>query len=79
MNVDHLIKMANEISAFFAAEPDKEQAARDVASHIRRFWEVRMRKEIVEHYRRGAGGLDDLARAAIALIAAESASGKTGT
>jgi formate dehydrogenase subunit delta len=73
MNVDLLIKMTNEISAFFAAEPDPEQAARDVASHLRRFWEPRMRAQIIAYCeeRQGAG-LVELAKNAIALLAAES-------
>ena len=73
MNIDHLIKMANEISAFFAAEPDPEQAVRDVASHLRRFWEPRMRSQIIAYYEQRQGaGLVDLAKGAIALLAAES-------
>lgn len=72
MNIERLIKMANEISAFFEAEPDREQAVQGVAGHIRRFWEPRMRRQIIEHYQRGAAGLGEVAREAIALLAAES-------
>jgi len=72
MNIERLIKMANEISAFFEAEPDREQAVQGVAGHIRRFWEPRMRRQIIEHYQRGAAGLAEVAREAIALLAAES-------
>jgi len=73
MNIDHMVKMANEISAFYEAESSKEQAPRDVASHLKRFWEPRMRREMIAHYQRGAGGLTDLARAAVGLLAAEAA------
>lgn len=71
MNIDLLIKMTNEISAYFASEPDAEQAARDVAAHLRRYWEPRMRRQIVSYYeeRRGAG-LTELALRAVALLAA---------
>jgi formate dehydrogenase subunit delta len=71
MNIDLLIKMANEISAYFASEPDAEQAAQAVAGHLRRFWEPRMRRQIVSYYeeRRGAG-LSELALRAVALLAA---------
>jgi formate dehydrogenase subunit delta len=71
MNIDLLIKMANEISAYFAAEPDAEQAAKDVAGHLRRYWEPRMRRQIVTYYaeRQGAG-LTDLARRGVGLLAA---------
>ena len=71
MNIDRLIKMANEIGSFFAAEPDREEAARGVANHISRFWEPRMRREIITHLQRGGGGLDDIARRGIALVAAQ--------
>ena len=73
MNLDLLIKMANEIGAYFAAEPDPEQAAREVAAHLRRFWEPRMRRQIIAYFReRGGGGLSALALRAVALLAAES-------
>ncbi len=75
MNIEYLVKMANEIAAFFAAEPDGEQAARDMASHLKRFWEPRMRREIVEYYRRGGEGLGELARRGVALLESESATG----
>jgi formate dehydrogenase subunit delta len=71
MNTEHLIKMANEIAAFFAGESGPEQAPRDVATHLRKFWEPRMRREIVAHYREGAGGLNDIARGAVGLLANE--------
>lgn len=68
MNTDYLIKMVNEIAAFFSGESGPEQAPKDVAAHLKRFWEPRMRREIVAHYRKGAAGLDDVARAAVALL-----------
>ena len=71
MNIDLLIKMTNEISAYFAAEPDTEQAAKDVAAHLRRYWEPRMRRQLITYYeeRQGAG-LSDLALRGVALLAA---------
>lgn len=69
MRSERLVAMANDISAFFAAEPDKDEAARGAASHINRFWDPRMRQEIVAHYLMGGSGLSDGARAAVALIA----------
>jgi formate dehydrogenase subunit delta len=69
MDIHRLIAMANEIAAFFAAEPDKAEAARLTASHISRFWENRMRREILAHHVAGGAGLSDVARAAVALLA----------
>ena len=71
MNVDGLIKMANEIAAFFDAETDRELAAANMANHLRRYWEPRMRRQIIEHYRHNGGGLVDLARSGVALLAGE--------
>jgi formate dehydrogenase subunit delta len=73
MNIDLLIKMTNEISAFFAAEDDQDQAARDVANHLRRFWDPRMRKQIIAYCeeRKGAG-LVDLARKGVEVLAEQS-------
>lgn len=75
MNIDLLIKMANEISAYFAAEPDTEQAAKDVAGHLRRYWEPRMRRQMIAYYeeRQGAG-LSDLALRGVGLLAAAESS-----
>jgi formate dehydrogenase subunit delta len=64
--------MANDIGAFFNAEADKAVAAQSVASHIKRYWDPRMRREIVTHYRDGGAGLDPLVRSAVELLATSS-------
>jgi formate dehydrogenase subunit delta len=61
--------MANDIGHFFNAEPDKGVAAQSVANHIKRYWDPRMRREIIAHYREGGAGLDPVPRSAIALLA----------
>jgi formate dehydrogenase subunit delta len=72
MNTDLMVKMLNEISAFFAGEDDREQAARDIQNHVRRYWEPRMRAQLLEYFeqRKGAG-LSELALKAVALLAEE--------
>jgi formate dehydrogenase subunit delta len=75
MNPDTLIKMANQIGAFFEAMPDREQAVKDIASHLRRTWDPRMRTQLLATLG-GAGEakLKPLVRdAVIALRQAESA------
>lgn len=47
MNPDTLIRMANQIGAFFEAMPDREQAVQDIASHLRRTWDPRMRTQLM--------------------------------
>lgn len=53
--MDHkkLVRMANQIAQFFAAEPDPKAAVDGVVGHLRRFWEPRMRKEILAAFDRG--------------------------
>jgi len=65
MNIEHLVRMANDIGNFFKAEPDHAQAVDGVASHIKRFWEPRMRKEILAYVDNGGSGLMDLVREAV--------------
>ena len=71
MRIERLVAMANDISAFFAADPDRAEAARNVATHLRRFWDPRMRRQIVAHFQSGGNGLHDIARAAVRLLAEE--------
>jgi formate dehydrogenase subunit delta len=66
MDIQHLIKMANQIGAYFQAEPDRAAALDGIAGHIKRFWDPRMRRQIVEWVERhGAEGLSELAAEAI--------------
>ncbi len=69
MNIDLLVKMTNEIGDFFVSESGAANAPRDVAGHLRRYWEPRMRKQIIEHYRRGGAGLNELSAKAIGILA----------
>ena len=71
MNIDLLIKMANEIGDFFTGASPPGQAAKDVATHLRRFWEPRMRQQMLAYYEQRQGaGLSDVAREAVGLLAA---------
>jgi formate dehydrogenase subunit delta len=73
MHSEYLVRMANDIGHFFAADPDKEEAARNVLLHIKRFWDPRMRSQIVSHYRAGGEGLSEVVRNAVAALAEEAA------
>lgn len=70
MNANRLVAMANDIAAFFASDPNPAAAAASVANHLARFWEPRMRRELIEHQRAGGGGLSDVARAGVEQLAA---------
>ena len=66
MDIQRLVHMANDIARFYHAEPDREEAVNGVLTHIQRFWDPRMRRELLlfvdEH---GGEGLHDSALSAI--------------
>jgi formate dehydrogenase subunit delta len=69
MDAEYLVDMVNDIANFHLPASGAEQAPAEVASHLRRFWEPRMRRQIVEVWRSGKAGFSDVARAAVALLA----------
>lgn len=54
---NNLVTMANQIGAFFETMPDRRQALEDIAGHLKRFWEPRMRKALLQ-YADDQGGFD---------------------
>ncbi len=61
-----LVKMTNEIAAFFASERDRALALDGIAGHLRRFWEPRMRRRLLAWLDEQSGaGLSPLAREAL--------------
>ncbi len=67
---EKLVKMANDISAFFQGDPDPAAALQGMVEHLRKFWEPRMRQAIVAYYRAGGEGLSDLAKDAVKQLEA---------
>jgi formate dehydrogenase subunit delta len=49
VNVEHLVTMANQIGRFYEAYPDKAEAHKSAVTHVRRFWDPRMRKALLHH------------------------------
>jgi formate dehydrogenase subunit delta len=49
MDRDNLFRMANRIGDFFEAMPDRNRAMAEIASHIRKFWEPRMRIQLLSY------------------------------
>jgi formate dehydrogenase subunit delta len=77
MSADKLIYMANQIGKFFAAQGrhDENLAVAGIETHLRKFWDPRMRREIVARVRAGeAPALDPLPRRAVERLAAEGGS-----
>lgn len=67
--IEKLVRMANDISNFFDADPDKTVAVQGVKNHISRSWELRMRQQIVDHLKNHDGeGLSPLAKTAVSQI-----------
>jgi formate dehydrogenase subunit delta len=64
MEVDNMVHMANQIARFFAAYPNDEAVA-GVTDHLQKFWEPRMRKQIIDYVAHGGSGLHELALQAV--------------
>ena len=66
MDPKTLVHLANRIGEFFQSKPDREEALQGVATHIRRFWDPRMRRQLLAHVDRQDGeGLSDLVLSAL--------------
>jgi len=77
MNVNKLVRMANQIAANLDYGKDPEQAIAGTVDHLKRFWTPEMRRQIVEHYRQGSNGASEvielsyIAAKAVARLAEE--------
>ncbi|HEV7704960.1 MAG TPA: formate dehydrogenase subunit delta [Gemmatimonadaceae bacterium] len=49
MEVEQLCKMANQIASYYASEPNREEALTSIATHLRRFWDPRMRRQLLQY------------------------------
>lgn len=71
MHIDYLIRMANDIAAFFVTESEAA-AADNIRQHIKRYWDPRMKAQIVAHFNETRGaGLEGPVLIAIRALAAE--------
>lgn len=68
MNIQHLVTMANDIGKFFSSEAGDAAAPKEVATHIGKFWDPRMRSQIIGHGKSGGEGLSPVALAAVGLL-----------
>ena len=66
MDLQNLVVMANRIGSFFEAQPDRDEALAGIADHVKKFWEPRMRAQILAALDTGGGaGLSEIVRAAL--------------
>lgn len=77
MEDDALIRMANQIAAHFEDLPHEEAVA-EIAGHIRRFWEPRMRRGLARILAVEGHALQPLAREAAARLAEAAEPGGAG-
>jgi formate dehydrogenase subunit delta len=77
MSPDKLVYMANQIGRFFARQPE-DKAVASIADHLRKFWDPRMRKAILDHVDGGGKGLQPLVlRAVLSLKPASNATAQS--
>ena len=67
MPIERLVEMANDIAANLAADPDQAVAA--IALHIQRYWDPRMREQLLCFVADGGSGLAPEAQAAVLQLA----------
>jgi len=66
MSIERLIVMANQIGDFFESYPNHEQAKEGIVNHIKKFWALNMRQQIVNYVKeKDAAGLHVLVGEAI--------------
>ena len=68
MDITNLTHMANRIGQFFEAMPDQQEASKEIANHLHKFWEPRMRRALLDHLD-ATGGADLLPIVKNAVIA----------
>lgn len=59
MSPEKMVHMANQIATFFKSQPAPDRSE-EVASHLRDFWDPRMRAQLRAYVAEGGEGLDDL-------------------
>jgi formate dehydrogenase subunit delta len=62
--LDKLVYMANQIGKFFTSQGDAD-AVPGIADHLKKFWDPRMRAQILAHLDAGGEGLDPNVRSAV--------------
>ena len=65
MDIEKLVRMANQIAANSDYGPDKDKIAATVADHLTRFWTPEMRAAIIEGHRRNLVDLSPTAARAV--------------
>jgi formate dehydrogenase subunit delta len=70
MAANKLVTMANQIGTFFTSQGQSE-AVTGTVTHLKKFWDPRMRAAIIAHLRAGGEGLRPEVRLAVETLASE--------
>ncbi len=76
-NVENLVTMANQIGDFFETMKNRTQSLEEISGHLKRFWEPRMRRALLQHVEQGGAGLKDIVLESIRAHKDKLASGIT--
>ena len=69
MDVEKLVRMANQIAANLDYGPDEEKVAAAAADHLKRFWNSSMRAAVIEGHAKKLLDLSPVAARAVELLA----------
>jgi formate dehydrogenase subunit delta len=64
MKVELMVHNANQIALYFASFP-REEAIEGVLDHILKFWERRMKDQLLDYVAKGGAGLHELVLEAV--------------
>jgi formate dehydrogenase subunit delta len=65
--IDHLVKMANQIGLNLGAGYDDTEAQERIRNHLSRFWTPQMRRQLTDFWREGGEVAPVVAAALVAL------------
>ncbi|MES1934219.1 formate dehydrogenase delta subunit [Salinisphaera shabanensis T35B1] len=74
MESDKMVRQANQIAQYFSVYP-QARAEEGVHGHIRKFWEPRIRTQLIEYVAAGGNGLHELVHTAVDSLRDEPSSG----
>jgi formate dehydrogenase subunit delta len=64
MHAETMVHNANQIALYFASYP-REEAISGVLDHLKKYWERRMKDQIIDYVAHGGAGLHELAVEAV--------------
>ena len=68
VRVDKLVRMAQQIADNNSFTPDVDVVAAKVADHIQRFWDPRMKQQIIDYANSGEAQLTQVVSKAVSQI-----------